>query len=104
VAHRIVAVASPDPLDAAPILRLLLAIGLASGGAHDDWLTANKGRFDLFAPEAPFAQMGVLRDHAGEERIWSPAATLPYRTAGNGAVLLDHDHNESGTRLTPAEA
>ncbi|WP_245560293.1 type I-E CRISPR-associated protein Cse1/CasA [Nocardia asiatica] len=30
--------------------------------------------------------------------------TLPYRYTGNGPVLLDHHHSESGLRLTPAEA
>jgi CRISPR-associated protein Cse1 (CRISPR_cse1) len=92
-----------DPLEDAAILRMLMAADLVSDGNLTRWLESTTGRWDLFDKVAPFWQNPQLREHVGERTV-SPAVTLPYRLAGNGATLLDHHHNECGRRLTPAEA
>ncbi|ULD39028.1 type I-E CRISPR-associated protein Cse1/CasA [Rhodococcus qingshengii] len=99
----IVDVASADPLEDAAILRILMAIDLASEGDPINWLHGTAGKWNLFDTAAPFWQNTQLREHVGERTV-SPAVTLSYRYAGNGTVLLDHRHNESQTRLTPVEA
>lgn len=99
----IVDITSGDPLEDASILRLLMAADLVSDGDLPGWLESTAGQWELFDEQAPFWQNPGLREHVGDRTV-SPAVTLPYRFAGNGATLLDHHHNECGRRLTPAEA
>ncbi|WP_072691451.1 type I-E CRISPR-associated protein Cse1/CasA [Rhodococcus marinonascens] len=96
-------IASSDPLEDAAVLRILMAADLAGDGDLVGWLTSTAGKWELFDASAPFGQNPQLREHVGERTV-GPAVTLPYRFAGNGAVLLDHHHNESAVRLTPAAA
>ncbi|MBM4574947.1 type I-E CRISPR-associated protein Cse1/CasA [Rhodococcus hoagii] len=96
-------VASGDPLEDAAILRMLFAADIVSDGDLPGWLSSTAGQWELFSQDAPFWQNPQLREHVGERTV-SPAATLPYRFAGNGSVLLDHHHNESHVRLSPAAA
>lgn len=96
-------VTSGDALEDAAILRMLLAIDLVSDGDPARWLNGTARRWELFGSSDPFWQNSQLREHLSERSV-SPVVTLPYRFAGNGSTLLDHHHNESGTRLTPAAA
>lgn len=99
----IVDVISDDPLEDAAILRLLFAAVLVADGDLPRWLHETRDRWRLFDTDAPFWQNPQLRPHLGE-RTALPAMHLSYRYAANGATLLDHHHNESGLRLTPAAA
>ncbi|MFZ2529768.1 MAG: type I-E CRISPR-associated protein Cse1/CasA [Rhodococcus sp. (in: high G+C Gram-positive bacteria)] len=99
----IIDVVSGDPLEDAAILRMLMAADLVSDGQIAGWLTETRGAWNLFDSAAPFWQNPQLREHLGDRSI-GPAVTLSYRNAGNGSVLLDHHHNETGLRSTPAAA
>ena len=96
-------VASSDPLEDAAILRMLMAVDIVSEGDPVGWLASTAGKWELFDDAAPFWQNPQMREHVSERSV-SPAVTLPYKFAGNGTVLLDHHHNESQMRLTPAQA
>lgn len=101
----IAALGCADPLIEAGIVRLLFAVDRAAAAEGTNalrWVRKHRKRFELFSHNSPFAQNMAMapwwdRSHA------KPAAVASYSAAGNGPVLLDHHHSESGIRLTPAE-
>lgn len=91
-----------DALTGPAVRRFVQAIhqaATASGSGPVDWLRARQDRFFLFDPERPFGQhpgLGDRRDVAGK-----PASILSIFAAGDGPVLLRHDHLHIGEELTP---
>lgn len=99
----VIDITSGDPLEDAAILRMLMAADRVSNGDLAGWLPSTAGKWGLFDSTSPFWQNSRLREHICDRTV-SPAVTLSYRFAGNGSTLLDHHHNESDLRLTPAAA
>lgn len=122
-AHEIDGLALEDPLQAVAIFRHLLlpialhALGLPrtghewaarwkarrlDGTAITEYLTKRVGRFDLFHPERPFAQVAGLRTAKNESK---PASLLmPPVATGNNVPLFTARTEADPPALTPAEA
>ena len=117
-AHQLKGLDSPYPIVNAALMRLLLAIltrslapdsykswqGIMTAGsfnmtAIEAYLQKRHSRFNLFDQSRPFYQ-------ASDERV-NPKPVLkllPHLASGNNAVLFDHNTEESGLSLSPAEA
>jgi CRISPR system Cascade subunit CasA len=68
----------------------------------DDYFTQHGHRFDLFASEAPFGQVGGLHTAKGETRPTS--VLLIAETAGNSVPLFSARTDADPRALTPGEA
>ncbi|WP_051468768.1 type I-E CRISPR-associated protein Cse1/CasA [Actinomadura oligospora] len=126
-AHQIQDLVLDVPTQYPPIVRLVLAVlhrAVGSGGQPgprtiDEWLAIwgqgrlpgdqihryldqVRHRFDLFHPEAPFAQVAGLRSPSGETK--TIALVIPYLASGNNTPLFSTVRDQAPPSLTPPEA
>lgn len=122
-AHEIDGLAMDDPLQAVAVLRQVLLpvaldalgaprtedewgcrweAGALGGGVLRDYLDQHAGRFDLFHPTCPFAQVAGL--HTAKDEAKPVSLLLPAVATGNNVPLFSARTEADPPALTPAEA
>src|ERR1700712_411187 len=103
----VIAIATGDDLEDTALTRLLLAIHIAatdSGLAPQEWIDAQRSRFDLFDVHRPFWQNPGMARFAELPGAVRPLVSASYRHAGRGSTAVNVWHNESGLVFDSAAA
>lgn len=103
----VVDLACGDILEDAAILRLLIAIKIASAAEHLDpqqWLRGHEDRFDLFSASYPFGQNPDMARFVDLDRSTRPLSAQSYALAGNGSTAANQFHTLAGVTFSPAAA